>query len=413
MTGKKRPTCWRSALLAGASALILVTAAWSQTENVLYSFTGGSDGASPSANLIARQSNVYGTTLSGGASGQFGTVFQLTPGSPNWTETVLYRFKGGTDGESPFPGVISDSSSNLYGTTSGGGTFGKGTVFQLKPGSSHWTEKIIHSFRGTDGKSPLGGLVFDTKGNLYGTTNEGGGGGVVFKLTPDKNGDWTETVLHRFAPEVHPGDGCFPDDAPILDAAGNLYGTTNGCGAYGYGTVFELIPGSPNWTEKVLYNFSDGADGALPRAGLTLYKGSLYGTTIYGGNGGALCPGSPYNGCGVVFQMTQKNGKWTETVLYSFTGGSDGSEPFAGVVFDKSGNLVGTTINGGAYQSGAVFQLTPGSPNWTESVLYSFTGAADGWSPEASVIFDASGNIYSTTQGGGANGQGTVFEIVP
>jgi uncharacterized repeat protein (TIGR03803 family) len=411
MSSKGRSTCWRSALLAGAWALILVTAGWSQTENVLYSFTGGSDGASPKANLIGRPTKLYGTTLNGGTSGQ-GTVFQLTPGSPNWTDTVLYSFKGGTDGESPYPGVISDRSGNLYGTTNGGGTYGNGTVFQLKPGSPHWTEKVIHNFRGTDGKSPIGGLVFDTKGNLYGTTNEGGGGGTVFKLTPAKNGEWTETVLHRFAPKVHPGDGCFPDDAPVFDAAGNLYGTTEGCGAHGYGTVFELSPGSPSWTEKILYSFSDGDDGALPRAGLTLYKGGLYGTTIYGGSG-TLCSVDPYNGCGVVFKMSQKDGKWTETVLYSFTGGNDGSEPFAGVVFDKAGNIVGTTINGGADQSGAVFQLTPGSPNWTENVLYSFTGGADGLSPEASVMFDASGNIYSTTQGGGANRQGTVFEVVP
>lgn len=145
---------------------------------------------------------------------------------------------------------------------------------------------------------------------------------------------------------------------------------------------------------------------------MTLYKGSLYGTTIYGGSG-MLCSGSPYNGCGVVFKLTQKNGKWTETVLYSFTGGSDGSQPLGRVVFDKAGNLIGTTINGGAYQSGTVFQLTPGSPNWTEKVLYSFTGGTDGWIPAASVIFDASGNIYSTTEVGGVNGEGTVFEVVP
>lgn len=264
MKNKRRSMSWCFAWLMGASVLMLVTGAWGQTENVLYSFTGGSDGGEPEANLIGRNSNLYSTTFNGGASG-FGTVFQLTPGSPNWTETVLYSFTGGADGGSPAGDVIFDSLGNLYGTTNGYGAYHGGTVFQLKPGSPNWTLKVLHTFRGgTDGASPLGGVVFDTKGNLYGTTNEGGGRGVVFKLAPQTTGDWTETVLHRFARKVHPHDGCFPDDAPILDAAGNLYGTTNGCGAYGYGTVFELTPGSPSWAEKLLYSFSDGNDGALP-----------------------------------------------------------------------------------------------------------------------------------------------------
>ena len=273
-------------------------------------------------------------------------------------EKVLHSFSGGADGTYPYGGLIFDAAGNLYGTTTSGGTSNTGTVFELTPAAGGtWTEKVLHSFSGgTDGIHPYAGLIFDAAGNLYGTTDLGGayGYGTVFELTPAAGGTWTEKVLHNF--NNGGTDGTRPYARLTFDAAGNLYGTTYGGGAYNsYGTVFELTPAAGGtWTEKVLHSFGSGTDGLIPYGGLIFdAAGNLYGTTAYGGT----------NDLGTVFELTPKaGGGWTEKVLYSFGDGTDGVSPLAGLIFDAAGNLYGTTQHGGTYNYGTVFEIAPSVP---------------------------------------------------
>jgi uncharacterized repeat protein (TIGR03803 family) len=270
----------------------------------------------------------------------------------------------GRDGFTPYAGLIFDAAGNLYGTTYGGGTYGGGTVFEVSPGASdQWSEKVLYSFgSGKDGVTPQGGLIFDGKGNLYGTTSFGGafgGYGTVFELSPS-NGQWTESVLHAFNQK----DGAWPWYARLsFDTAGNLYGTTssggnqdcNGGNNSGCGEVFQLVPSNGQWTESVLHFFSSGNDGAYPYAGLVFDQaGNLYGTTTEGGN--PKCLGG--NGCGTVFRLRLSNGQWAETVLHAFFAKA-GDGPAASVIFDTAGNLYGTTSGGGAFGFGNVFEVTP------------------------------------------------------
>ncbi len=370
-------------------------------ETVLHSFTFG-DGADPEAGVIADSNgNVYGTTFAGGAS-DAGVVFKLSPGG---TYTVLHSFSRGSDGRFPLAGLVADSSGNLYGTTdegggSGCGGVGCGVVFKLSPGG---TETVLHSFSGgSDGSVPNGGLIADSSGNLYGTTEEGGTGclgngcGTVFKLSPDG----TETALYTF---TGGSDGANPLAGLIADSSGNLYGTTAFGGASGNGVVFKL---SPSGTETVLHAFSGfPSDGGTPEGGLIAdSSGNLYGTTAIGGA----------SGNGVVFKLSASG---TEPVLYSLKGGSDGGTPVAGLIADSGGNLYGTTFAGGASNSGVVFKL---SPSGTETVLHSFSAApSDGTNPRSGLIADSSGNLFGTTQEGGAlggvcpSGCGMVFKVTP
>jgi len=396
-------------------------------ETVLYSFGNGKDGASPFSGLIFDATgNLYGTTFSGGAY-EKGTVFQLTPGANGkWTEKVLYSFCSASncsDGNSPQASLIFDTVGNLYGTTTYGGSgtciSGCGTVFQLAPGANGtWTETVLHSFSGNgeDGYYPLTSLLFDAAGNLYGTTYEGGTHniGTVFQLTPGANGTWIETVLHSFSGNGE--DGYYPLASLLFDAAGNLYGTTYYGGAYGSGTAFQLAPGTNGkWTETVLHRFGKGEDGFQPHAGLIFdAAGNLYGSTAYGG---AYSAGS-------VFQLKAgTNGKWLGIVAHSFKPKvKDGYRLLASLIFDAAGNLYGTTYLGGAsgagcsgYGCGTVFQLAPeGNGKWKERVLYSFSdNGTDGWWPISCLVSDAAGNLYGTTEMGGAYGGGSVFEITP
>jgi len=264
---------------------------WS--ESVIYSFgavNGGDDGFYPQASLIMDGAgNLYGTTEDGGAAGVsgVGTVFELSPSGDGWTESVLYSFGGGNDGAGPFAPLIFDNVGNLYGTTAGGGAFSNGTVFELSPSAGGvWTENILHTFQGVgsfDGVLPDAGLIFDAAGNLYGTTQEGGaGGGTVFMLTPNSGG-WSEKIIHGFKPKD--GDGSGPVDSVVFDSLGNLYGTT-AYGGTGYGTAFRLSLQSSNWIESGKYNFTGDHDGANPFAGLVMDTvGNFYGTTYYGGSG--------------------------------------------------------------------------------------------------------------------------------
>jgi uncharacterized repeat protein (TIGR03803 family) len=383
--------------------------ALAQTTAVLHSFSNnGKDGYNPWANLVFDSSgNLYGTTAFGGAS-SCGTAFELSPlAGGGWTEKILRAFNN-TDGCSPYGGLVLDAAGNLYGTTRDGGNYGNGTAYELTPSAGGWTEKVLHSFQanGTDGYGPTDTLILDPSGSLYGTTAAGGthAGGTIFKLTPTISGGWSEKVLYNLAP----GTGNYPTAGVVFDSFGNLFGTTQVGGTYNYGTVFELKPTPGGWAEKTLHHFNqDGVDGFFPTAGVILdASGNLYGTTPSGGRSDQ----------GIVFELSPTpGGTWIEKFLHSFTDTtSDGGAPFGGLVLDASGNLYGTTNGGGLSNDGIVFELTPVSGGgWNETVLLNFNGSGDGQQPYAGLIFDASGSLFGTAVSGGPHGAGTVFEIKP
>jgi uncharacterized repeat protein (TIGR03803 family) len=419
---------------------VAVTPASAQSEKILYNFSDTiTPFTGPAGGLVADAAgNLYGTTYSAGST-RNGTAFELSPkAGGGWTETTIYTFSG-ADGSGPMGSMLLDAAGNLYGTTLGGGAQTYGTVFQLKrDGSGGWTENVLADFDQGSG-SPTSGVISDAAGNLYGTTvyNGGYGYGEVFKLTPGANGTWTGQILHSFN---YNGTDGVSGNSLVLDAAGNLFGTTSqggskDCGGVGCGMVFELSASSGgSWTEKILYSFSDsGTNGIEPEAGLVLdAAGNLYGTTTIGG-AGPCHPPYGYYGCGTVYELMPSGSGWTEKTLYNFHG-RDGYQPL-GLTFDAAGNLLGITENGGNTQStctdgwygcGTVFRLTPQSHGgWTESVLHIFSEAGrftkdrDGIIPRATLIVDASGNIYGTTSEGGNYGGyldydgGTVFEITP
>jgi len=272
-------------------------------ETVLYEFRGASDGRYPGYGglVFDRAGNLYGTTEEGGAYG-LGTVFELTPHSGSWTESVIYSFGASGDGYTPWGGLTVDSAGNLYGTTIYGGYYNQGMVFELTAANGGWTERLIHAFDGSDGAKPSGQLIFDTSGNLYGTAYWGGldgEDGSVFELSPS-NGGWTFSLLHLF--DFSAGEGVDPLAGVTMGADGNLYGTTLGGGTGDNGTIFRLVNVDGSWTYQALYNFSfSGNTGAAPFGGVTFdSQGNLYGTTIAGGQGQAYCTG----GCGVVWELT-------------------------------------------------------------------------------------------------------------
>lgn len=328
------------------------------TEHVIYYFYSNSpDGINPDNGLTFDSAgSLYGMTNHGGDYGN-GTVFELTPEEGGWTETVLHSFDW-PDGANPQGGVIFDGSGNLYGTTAWGCSMG--CLFEMTPNGGTWTETVIDSLSYSDGYYPVASMVFDAAGNLYGTTAFGGndgcsplgngcyGLGVVFKLSPNGNGTWTEHVLHTFTGGK---DGESPDGPLVFDSAGNLYGTAYAGGSHGYGNVFRLTPNSNGtWTEHVLHQFTGGKDGSMPFGGVVFdTAGNLYGTTTVGGA----------HGYGVVFELTPKlTGPWKETVLHSFNN-TPGAYPWSGVVLDGAGNIYGTAAGDGTKTFGAVFEITP------------------------------------------------------
>jgi uncharacterized repeat protein (TIGR03803 family) len=322
------------------------------------------------------------------------------------------------DGALPVAAVIIDSAENLYGTTSGGGAAGLGTVFKLDP-SGH--ETVLYNFTGThgDGALPVAAVIMDSAGNLYGTTAGGGaaGKGTVFKVDPSGN----ETVLISFSFNGVNGGGFSPVAGLIMDSAGNLYGTTEAggsiappCSINGCRTVFTLDP-SGNGRTRYIFG---GTNGASPQAGLIMdTAGNLYGTTAEGNNSSPSCNYLGVYGCGTVFKLDPSG---NQTVLYSFTGmNGDGADPVAGLIMDGAGNLYGTTAAGNNSSSscqylrvfgcGTVFKL---DPSGNETVLYSFTGTnGDGAGPVAGLITDRAGNLYGTTAAGGSHNAGTVFRL--
>jgi len=416
-------------------------------EKMLHSFSNnGKDGTNPSASLIFDKSGrLYGETEVGGVYGD-GTVFELRKNCHGqWKEEVLHSFNG-NDGTSPGGSLVFDKAGRLYGTTAVGGAsgcsgYGCGTVFELIPGANgQWSEKVLYSFSGhADGGWPRGGVIFDAAGNLFGATDCGGaysgcgacGCGTVFELVRGAKGKWTEEVLYSFDGGF---DGEYPQSGLILDAQGNLYGTTGAGGYYGAGTVFELVRGSHgDWTEKVLHGFTydNYGEGVVdPWASLVFdAAGNLYGTTA---QGGAFWQGCAGFGCGTVFQLKHhKGGTWTFNVLHSFGGNGDGTGPYANVILDDSGDLYGTTYGGGANGSGCVpnwgcgtvFELTKQTDGgWTAKILHSFQNGKDASNPFSGLIRDQAGDLFGAGFYGGAHasscplpsyGCGGVFEITP
>jgi uncharacterized repeat protein (TIGR03803 family) len=436
-------TVVRAALAALFLACLIAAAssAVAQKEWTVHSFPAdGSQGFVPMGNLIADTAgNLYGTTKEGGSSAR-GTVYKLVrPVLPKteWTETVLYRFTGGSDGAEPSAGLVFDNLGNLYGTTPYGGVEGCqdqqgcGVVFELSPpatAGSAWTESVLHRFGGPgngDGAFPRSELIWDAAGNLYGTTlGDGavdGGWGTVFRLSPPttSGGVWTETILHSFG---NYRLGVFPN-GPVFDSQGNLYGTTvqggsfdTDVGQFHKGVVYRLTrPATPEgtWTYKILHEFGPNtagiSEGAYPEGGLTLHgKRIIYGTT----SGGGLL------GFGTVFQLSppaMSNGPWTENILYTFDGASDGGDPPGKLIFDPAGNIYGTTNAGGESSVGSVFELTPPASDgpWTETTLHSFGGGKDGANPSGGLIFGKNGVLFGVTGAGGTGNLGAVFGLLP
>jgi uncharacterized repeat protein (TIGR03803 family) len=400
----------------------LATHATAQQTEVLYNFRTGQTSYGPYAGVVFDSAgNLYGTAAGGGATGD-GIVFKLSPTARgSWTETVLHTFDS-TNGAVPLAGVVLDSAGNVYGTTPEGGACKNfdpcGVVFELLPTSEGpWKSRILHNFgvTSTDGTAP-NGLIFDSAGNLYGTTANGGTGsgcgekgcGTVFELIPQSGGAWKEKILYNF----HGADGANPVASLVFDSTGNLYGTTYNGGANGSGCVFELSPQGGSWNETVLFSFNGNDNGLWPEGNLVFdASGNLYGTTAYGG----------LHGKGEVFERSppQTGGVWTETVLYSFDaskyGNGDGEQPSAGVTFDSAGNLYGTTVYGGNHSGGTMFELSlAAGGGWTETVLHSFQNYSldSGVQPRGNIVFDASGNLYSTLSNGGHYSRGSVFEIL-
>jgi len=388
-------------------------------------------------------------------------------------EKVLYQFPGGSGGNEPQAGLVFDSKGDAYGITYYGGTYGWGTVFRLEQSNRGWTEQIIYSFLGSsDGKNPVGNLLIDATGNLYGTTEYGGNGigcpqgsyncgGTVFQLA-QTNGRWKLLVLYTFCSLSSCTDGSNPNGL-TSDKAGNLYGTTAGGGqqcANGCGTVYELSPSHGSWKEKILHAFNNNGDGIHPSPRITLDKsGNLYGTTCCGGGYGdglvfALKPakkgwkevmiyafdGTSYNnafpngsltidsagnifgttpgyynqcptGCGMVFKLSRSNGQWVESAVYTFDG-THGANPNPGFILDSAGHFYGSTILGGKSNFGEVFELKPGE-TWTIKLLYNFTGQGDDASANPGLTFGPGGGLYGTTPGNSYQQyEGEVFELI-
>lgn len=409
------PTKLAAAVVRGALALALISLislfsvrivqAKGPKETVLYSFcpvvsycTAGGGLLSPLTSDGA--GNLYGTTSYGGVFGG-GTVFELSPNSKGgWTESNLYNFcslSNCADGGGPqYAGVIFDKAGNLYGTTYGGGANGDGTVFELSPAGNSWAETVLYSFTGrADGANPETGLIMDSKGTLYGATSPGYARATVFELSRSASG-WKKKVISKIA-TYYAG--------LTMDAAGNIFGIGY---VRGKSIVFELSPKGGGWTLTVLHKFSEA--GANPQGTLVLdHAGNLYGTTF---NGGAKNDGA-------VYRLSSDNGgKWTEKVLFSFNARDPkrGNNPSGGVVLDAAGNIYGTTAYGGDTQTsqGIVFELIApvGEGSYEERVLCDFSGS-NGLFPIASLIRDRAGKLYGTTYMGGSYDSGVTFEVIP
>jgi uncharacterized repeat protein (TIGR03803 family) len=389
------------------SLLLLFSTLAYAGERVLYSFQGGTDGFRPAGPLVLDPAgNLYGTTVYGGADG-WGTVFELSPnGQGGWSETILYSFTGGADGQQPATALTLDSHGNLFGTTPGPGSCSPycGSAFELSPSGSGWTFTLLHAFRGEkDGGELAGGLTMDAAGNLYGTTLSGGskGYGTVFQLSNSGSG-WALTTLHAFALDADGGD---PAGTLVL-GDGTIYGVTLWGGAYGDGVFYRLsLDAKGGWREKVLYSFKGGNDGAQATGLISDQNDGLYGVSDTENRH--------------VFRFTvNQSGKWTKKNIYTFLHGGAGS-PSGDVLIDHAGNVYGLA-SAGRRNDGSLYKLVLQSDGkFVGTLLYSFQRGSDGLNPVGPPIMDANGNLYGVTrQGGGTGcrsngGCGTVFAFEP
>jgi uncharacterized repeat protein (TIGR03803 family) len=401
----------RTVLAVVTPLALLLSAASASSTKVIYAFTGGNDGEYLDTDLVIDNAgNLYGSTVQGGIYGS-GTVFELSPSATGWTHTVLYSFTGSADGGEPYKGVTLDTHGNIYGTavTGGGGSCegGCGVVFMLTNSNGTWTQTVIHQFTGgSDGSGPGSGLTFDRHGNIYGMTPTGGTYGLGTVYQLQPQSDGTWN-LNVIHEFTGGSDGSSGSAGRlILDRAGNLYGVTTVGGANGKGVAFEITHTHGTWTLVPLYAFKDQPDGALPYGGLLFDKaGNLYGTTYYAG----------VHDVGTVYKLTHAKGSWTETNLYSFKGGSDGSSPISTLVSDSAGNLYGTTSDGGTNCAcGTIFKLSPNANGtWTESVEYRFPGAPKAGFAYNGMVADTVGNFYGATTHGGSANDGTIYKFKP
>lgn len=384
-----------------------------QSFSVLHYFTGGDDGGNSTAGLtIGGNGTLYGTA--GEAQGQSGTAFKLTQKGSGWTLNPLHDFTGGSDGVEPGSGLTIGPNGALYGTTVQGG-FGVGTIYELRPPANacktaicYWNKTVLRAFTGNtgDGGFPgYGNVIFDQAGNMYGTASSNGTSdcGVVWRMAPS-GGGWTESILYNFAGG---SDGCNPESGVIFDAAGNLYGTTTCTSTCrGLGTIFQLVPSNGGWTENVLMELN-ATTGSHPWGTLIMDgSGNLYGTATQDGP----------NGGGTVFELSPSNGGWNFSLVYAFTL----CNPTAGLTLGPNGNLYGACEAGGTHAEGWIFEM-PGNCNQscTPTDLHDFS-STEGSNPLAPVSFDGSGNIYGTTFEGGSgdciggmSGCGSAWEITP
>ena len=403
------------AILTGVLMLpVLAVTARAQTYTVLHNFAGR-DGNGPGFALAADHTgNLYGTTELGGShcgSSGCGTVFKLERHGSNWILKQLYDFVGGTDGELPESGAVFGTDGNLYGATNGGGQHGAGTIYKLQPPASvckkvqcPWQETVLYNFTGlSDGKFPEGDLIFDQAGNLYGTTAEGGGGSCSggCGVVFDLTPSHGSWNYSVLYSFTSISDRALPESGVILDQSGHIYGTTVAGGAHTKGTVFELTKTGATWTKSVLHDFQGGSDGTFPQAGLVFDPaGKLYGFTQNGGS----------DNNGTAFELQPAGGGWNYSEIFSF--GQEIAGPIATPTLDGAGNLYGAAFGGGAHAPGGIFKLTFSGGSWNYVPLHYFTGL-DGQYPFGGVRFDAEGNLYGTASGGGASGGGVVFEITP
>jgi uncharacterized repeat protein (TIGR03803 family) len=408
---------WFAYFLAITCSLFVFTSsAFASTETVLHNFTGHQGGAYPIFGMVFDNAgNLYGITSTGG-SGFSGNAFELSPnGDGGWDYTQIYSFTNCSAACYPQGPLTLDDAGNLYGTAQAGGPANNGTVFKLTPSDGSWSLTVLYSFGqngSTDGSAPNGVVYFN--GGLYGTTSQGGkyAGGTVFSVTPNPDGGWSETVLHSF--RENNIDGNNPMAGVTLDAKGNIYGTTSEGGPSQAGTVFELSQNrNGTWYERILHSFNV-TDGDMPWYGSLILdqNGNLYGTTGGGGSGNY----------GTVFELTRSRDVWSENVLHNFAGGEDGATPDAGVVMDSEGRLYGTTVEGGGrgvcedypnptnLYCGTAFLLTPSpSGSWALSFLHRFANGADGGQPTAAVVLDRNDNVYGVASQGGTDG--VAFEL--
>jgi len=325
---------------------------------VLYSFTSGADGGEPYKGVtLDAQGNLYGTAVTGGTGGcegGCGVAYKLTHSGGSWSQTVIHYFSGGDDGSGPGAGLTIDHQGNLYGVTPTGGANGLGVIYQLSPAvSGNWNFTVIHTFTGgTDGSSGSAGRLLLHAGRLYGVATTGGanGKGTAYELKPSHAGEWTLKTIYAFQGQPDAG---FPYGGLLLGTSGKLYGTTYYDGANNLGSVYELSrTAMGGWKERVLYSFQGGSDGQNSLSNLVIdAAGNLYGTTS---EGGASCS------CGTIFKLTPgPNGIWTESVAHRFQGPPDGAFPYNGMVADAAGNFYGATVHGGVADDGTIYEFTP------------------------------------------------------